>query len=103
MVDHGIELEPFNLNAEREAGEFDKSGFYTERRRRVDHSSDAWLQAVDENEKSKVRMPRTDRTASLTTDFLYKKTTETRRCFILFVFILIRKTKEQIELCFESG
>jgi CD2 antigen cytoplasmic tail-binding protein 2 len=43
-------FEPFNLDAEREAGDFDEHGNYTERKQPKDEA-DAWLEGVEVDER----------------------------------------------------
>jgi hypothetical protein len=43
-------FEPFNLDAEREAGDFDEHGNYTARKQQKDEA-DAWLEGVEVDER----------------------------------------------------
>lgn len=75
FVDDGIEIEPFNLNKEREEGYFDASGNYVEYLNE-NEIKDAWLDSVDTekrySEKSAIKISNEDEIQDLTSEQLGK-------------------------------
>merc|ERR1712085_119443 len=51
-IDDGIRLEPFNMRREMAEGRFDEGGFYVLNKDEEKEVTDAWLDTVDQAEKT---------------------------------------------------